>query len=164
MQCVNSIRESYFYWVQLLITGYVSNIFIENYLYKKKCSLVFTPQQNKGNKTLWGRPFPFLSSQQDIGRPDQYHRISWVTLDNRKLTLFQYYQVQHEHIARDCKQNLDPLMEARALQDPDLCTTTPQNVPRWVQKQWNNGKHTQNKTFSDSTLEKSYLYLVLEVL
>lgn len=122
-------------------------MFLQKTILTKKCSLVFTVVQNRGNQTLWGGSLPSFSFQQDIQRSDQHHSISWVILDNRKLTLFKYYQVQHEHAARDSKKNLDPLIEARALQDPDLCTAAPQNAPRWVQKQWNKGKHNSKKAF-----------------
>lgn len=80
----------------------MGQIFLQKTILTKKRSLVFTPVQNRGNKTWWGGSFLTLSSQQDIQRSDQYHRISWVILDNRKFT-FEYYQVQHEHIARDRK-------------------------------------------------------------
>lgn len=108
--------------------------FLQKTILTEKCSLVFTAVKNRGNQTLWGGSLPSPSFQRDTQRSDQHHRISWVILDNRKLMLFEYYQVQHEHTARDSKQNLDPLTEATALQDPDLCTAASQNAPRWVQK------------------------------
>lgn len=134
-------------------------IFSQETILTKQCSIVFTAVQNRGNQTQWGGSLSSLSFQQDTQRSDQHHRVSWVIPDNRKLTLFEYYQLQHEHSARDSKQNSDPLIGARSLQDANVCTTTPWNVPRWVQKQWNKGKHT-----SKQALERQHTGNVLFVL